>query len=110
MNHDPKEHFSEAQVEVITDIFHGEINKMLIKIVATNLVIVVMAVMALGANFYRLNHLEKAVESINANVYEILPSKEYVDSKDVNLQNQINERDKRLDRIETKLDVIIERL
>lgn len=110
MNHDPKEHFSEAQENVIREIFHGEINKMLIKIVATNLVIVIMAVMALGANFYRVNHLEEAVKTLTASVYEVLPSKEYVDSKDVNLQNQINERDKRLDRIETKLDVILERI
>lgn len=110
MNHDPKEHFSEAQVEVITNIFHDEINKMLVKTIGAYVVTVGMGVMAIGAGWYRLGHVEDSVESITATVHSALPSKEYVDTKDTNLQNQFDEMNKRFDRFEAKIDIIMDRI
>lgn len=110
MNHDPKEHFSEAQVEVITSIFHDEINKMLVKTIGAYVVTVGLGVMAIGAGWYRLGHLEEGVASITANVYSALPSKEYVDTRDQNMQNQLDEMNKRFDRFEAKIDVIMDRI
>ena len=110
MNHDPKEHFSEAQIQVITSIFEGEINKMLVKTIGAYVVTVLLGVMAIGAGWYRLGHVETDVAGLTASVYSILPSKEYVDSRDSALQQQIGDNYKRLDRIETKLDVILERI
>lgn len=110
MNHDPKEHFSEAQIAVISQIFESEINRMLVKTIGAYVITVLLGVMAIGAGWYRLGHVEKEVESITSAVYNALPSKEYVDSSDRNIQNQVNANATRLQRIEDKIDIIIDRI
>lgn len=109
-NHNPQEHFSEAQVAVITDLFHAEINKMLIKIIGTNVIIVAMGIMAVGAGWYRLGHVEDAVQDITGAVYQSLPTKEYVDGGDRLLQQQVSANTEYLKRIENKVDLIIDKI
>lgn len=118
MNHDPKEHFSEAQIEVITYIFHGELNKGLVKIVGANLLIVFLGVSAVGAGWYRLGHVEDQVATVVKALNEgprftqdegdALMSKHNTDVE--NLQRQIDGTQTRLDRIENKIDLILNRI
>jgi hypothetical protein len=114
MNHDPKEHFSDEQLEVIKNIFESEINRMLIKTIGAYVVTVGLGVMALGAGWYRLGNVESELASITDAVHQNLPSKEYVDTADLNIKSVIEtdraRYDARLDRIEDKLDVIIDKI
>ena len=115
MNHDPKEHFSEAQLDIVTEIFHSEINKLLVKIIGTNLVIVCMGVMAVGAGWYRLGNVEQQVSTVSKALNEgprftqdegdALQAKHDTDIE--NLQRQIDGNNTRLDRIENKIDIIM---
>jgi hypothetical protein len=104
MPHDPKEHFSEAQIEVITSIFSNEINRMLVKTIGAYVVTVALGVMALGAGWYRLGNVEDIVASIPFGV----DARHDQDVAD--LQRQIDGTQSRLDRIEDKLDLIIDRI
>jgi hypothetical protein len=118
MNHDPKEHFSEAQIEVITFIFHGEMNAMLLKTVGAYVVTVILAVMAIGAGWYRLGHVEDNVATVMKSLSEgprftqdegdALNAKHDQDVAD--LQRQIDGTTARLERMENKIDLILNRI
>jgi hypothetical protein len=102
MNHDPKEHFSEEQIDVITSIFESEINRMLVRTIGAYVVTVALGVMAIGAGWYRLGRVEELVATV--------PPLTQHQTDVQNLQRQIDTTQDRLDRIEDKLDVIIDRL
>lgn len=104
MNHDPKEHFSVEQIDVITNIFESEINRMLVKTIGAYVVTVALGVMALGAGWYRLGN----VEDIVANIPSGFTQQHETDVE--NLQRQIDATDDRLDRIENKIDIIIDKI
>jgi hypothetical protein len=118
MNHDPKEHFSEAQLDIVTEIFHGEINKMLVKIVGANLVVVFLGISAVGAGWYRLGNVESNLATVNKTLNEgprftqdegdALQAQ--LNTEVENLQRQIDGNNSRLDRIENKIDIILDRL
>lgn len=110
MNHDPKEHFSDEQIEVISSLFESKINAMLVKTIGTYIITMLLCAVSIGGAYMRLGAVEDSVASVGEIVRDNLPSKEYVDTRDANIQLQVNDLGKRLDRIETKLDVIIERL
>jgi hypothetical protein len=102
MNHDPKEHFSTEQIDVITNIFESEINRMLVRTIGAYVVTVALGVMAIGAGWYRLGRVEEIVAGV--------PALSQHDTDVANLQRQIDATQNRLDRIEDKLDVIIDRI
>jgi hypothetical protein len=102
MNRDPQEHFSTEQIEVITNIFESEINRMLVRTIGAYVITVALGVMALGAGWYRLGRVEEMVASVP------LGTQHQTDI--ANLQRQIDGTQGRLDRIEDKLDLIIDRI
>lgn len=110
MNHDPQEHFSEAQIEVISSIFESKINNFLLKTIGTYVVTMLLCVLAVGGAWFRLENVEEGLAIVTTAVHDALPSKEYVDSGDSNLQTQIDGTSKRLDRIENKIDIILDRI
>ena len=118
MNHDPSQHFTDEQLDIVTEIFHSEINKMLVKIVGANLIVVFMGISAVGAGWYRLGNVEDNVAGVMKSLNEgprftqdegdALNAKHDLDI--ANLQRQIDGTTARLERIENKLDLIIDRL
>lgn len=101
---DPKEHFSEAQIGVIKNIFEAEMNRMLVRTIGAYVITVGIGVMAMGAGWYRLGN----VEDIVANIPSGFTQQHNTDV--ANLQRQIDATATRLDRMENKIDIILDRI
>ena len=77
---------------------------MLVKIVGANLMVVCLGVMAVGAGWYRLGKVEEMVATVPFGI-------DRQHQTDVaNLQRQIDAISSRFDRVETKIDLILNRI
>ena len=113
-----QEHFSEEQITVIQEVFHDEANKVLIKLVAGNLVAFFIAIGAISVGWYRLENVETNLSAVVKSMSEgprftqvegdALQARH--DQDVANLQRQIDGTTARLERMENKIDLILNRI
>jgi predicted negative regulator of RcsB-dependent stress response len=100
------DHFTKEQVEVIKKIFKDQVNDMFTKIVAGNIVAVLLGAIAIGGAWWRLGNVEQQLAAASATHI----TKEQSDKNDEALQRQIDGVGTRLERIEDKIDTLIQRI
>lgn len=113
----PEDHFTEEQIDMIKALFTQQVNSLFVKIVAGNIIAMLGIAATIGVGWYRLGHVETQVATVVKAISEgprftqeegdALADKSQ--QADADLQRQIDLVNKRFDRIETKLDILIQR-
>jgi hypothetical protein len=74
MNHDPQEHFSQAQLDVVEDIFVKKFNAMLVRFVIGNLVVIVGGIAFFVNQNSRISHHEETLMEQASDISELQSS------------------------------------
>jgi hypothetical protein len=66
----PEEHFTEDQIKAIKSLFSDQVNSLFTKIVAGNIIALLIGAGTVGVGWYRLGHMENQVAAVTRAISE----------------------------------------